>query len=88
MNDDLAFCQSKTNLKNKNTPIKILKNGILLGVFSGASELERHSEKLFGVKLLQGNISKVARGEKEQYKGFQFQFTSAPTENAKLNQAI
>lgn len=55
-------------------PVEVFKNGESLGVFPSCSELERQSEKLFGVKLLNSNISQVCNGKKSQYKGFTFKY--------------
>lgn len=55
-------------------PVEILKNRQSLGIFFSVTQLERQSKKLFGVKLLQGQISSVARGERNSYKGFTFKY--------------
>ena len=52
--------------------VEMFKNGVSLGVFESASELERQSEKLFGTKLFYGCISRVCLGKAEQYKGYTF----------------
>lgn len=54
--------------------VEIFKNGISLGIFESLIDLENNSEKLFGVKLLICNISKVCHKERKQYKGFTFEF--------------
>lgn len=54
--------------------IKVLKDGIILGIFPSCVELERQSEKLFGVKLACRSISAVCRGERKSHKGFQFNY--------------
>lgn len=67
----------KTGLKNKkfkSKPVEIFKDGKSLGIFESTCELERQSEKLFGVKLLNSNISQVCNGKKSQYKGFTFKY--------------
>ena len=64
----VSFKAGKSNSK----PVEMFKDGISLGVFESASELERQSEDLFGIKLNQGNISGVCNGRYEQYKGFTF----------------
>lgn len=58
------------NLKSKQ--VKIFKEGQLLGIFKSCLELERQSENLFGVKLYQGDISKVLRGLRKSHKGYTF----------------
>lgn len=62
-------------LKDKNSiKTHILKNGVLVGEFSSATELERQSEKLFGTRLDHQSISRVARGLQKQYKGYTFKY--------------
>lgn len=53
-------------------PVEIFKDGNSLGIFSSASELERKSEKLFGVKLLSSKISTVCTGKRKFHKGYTF----------------
>ena len=55
-------------------PVEIFKDGISLGVFKSATELERQSEQLFGIKLTGSAISKVCRGELKQHKGYTFDY--------------
>ena len=55
-------------------PIEIFKDGVFLGKFESALELERQSEKLFGVKLNFGNISAVCNHRRKTHKGFTFKF--------------
>ena len=62
---------SKSSNSNRKS-IEIFKDGESLGVFSSGSELERMSEKLFGVKLLNTNISKVLKGKRKHCGGFTF----------------
>ena len=64
----------KINSKLNCKPIEILKNGISLGCFESATELERQSEKLFGVKLGHSAIARVCNGKKMQYKEFTFKY--------------
>lgn len=67
---------SGKNGKSTGKPVEIFKDEKSLGVFPSCCELERQSEELFGVKLLQGNISAVCRGEWNQYYGFTFRYTN------------
>ena len=62
---------SKSSNSNRKS-IEIFKDGESLGVFSSGLELERMSEKLFGVKLLNTNISKVLKGKRKHCGGFTF----------------
>lgn len=64
---------SKAGKKN-GKPIKIYKDGIILGEFESASELSRQSENLFGVKLSTANISAVCCGKLKHYKGYTFKY--------------
>lgn len=61
-------------MKIKKKPVKIFRESNLLGVFESAKELERNSEEMLGVKLLQGHISSCCLGKKEKYKGFTFKY--------------
>ncbi|EGT3619822.1 hypothetical protein FJ641_10510 [Clostridium perfringens] len=54
--------------------VEIFKNNKSLGIFPSCNELERKSEGLFGVKLLNSAISRVCTGKKSQYKGFTFKY--------------
>jgi predicted AAA+ superfamily ATPase len=48
-----------------------VENGM---IFKSCMDLERQSEKIFGTKLLNGNISPTCLGTKESYKGFHFKY--------------
>ncbi|WP_057232529.1 hypothetical protein [Clostridium perfringens] len=61
--------------KGKNSKmVEIFKDNKSLGVFESCSELERQSEKLFGVKLFQSNIGHVCLGRRKSHKGFTFKY--------------
>jgi hypothetical protein len=62
------------NGKLKGKQIEIFKDGVSLGKYSSCSELERCSEKDFGVKLLNSNISMACNGNRKQHKGFTFKY--------------
>lgn len=62
--------------KSRRKPVEIFKDGKSLGIFPSCSELERKSEKLFGVKLNNSCITKVCRKEIQQYKGFVFKYVN------------
>jgi len=55
-------------------PVEIFKNNISLGIFPTGAELERQSEKLFGVRLHAWNILAVCKGERNNHWGFTFSF--------------
>ena len=63
---------SYLNGKNNGKPVEVFKDGISLGVFESATELERVSEGLFGFKLGNSAISSVCVGRKNKYKGLTF----------------
>lgn len=56
----------------KRKKVEIFKDNKSLGEFESLIELERQSEKLFGVKLNNSKISMVCNGKKKQYKGYTF----------------
>lgn len=55
-------------------PILIFKEGLFLGKFNSASELERQSENIFGVKLDHCLMGYVAQGRQKNHKGFTFKY--------------
>lgn len=55
-------------------PVEIFKNGQSMGVFNSCGQLERESQRLFGIKLIQSMISMVCTGKRKQYKGFTFNY--------------
>ncbi|NFF77684.1 hypothetical protein FCV38_11995 [Clostridium sporogenes] len=55
-------------------PIKVFKNDISLGIFESAIEVERESEKLFGVKLSSRHIPSVCKGKRQSHKGYTFEY--------------
>ena len=71
--------------------IGMFKDGILLEMFESATEIMRQSEKLFGIKLICGEISKIcninSKRHGNQYKGFTFKYVSdlSPEEYIKYN---
>lgn len=82
----LKWCNYNSELEQKKAssksgklngkPVEIFKDGKSLGVFFSCVELERQSEKLFGIKLLQGGISSVCRGEQNTHRGYTFKYIS------------
>jgi hypothetical protein len=56
--------------------VEIFKDGVSLGTFPTGAELERQSEKLFGVKLHAWNILAVCKGERGSHWGFTFKFAN------------
>ena len=71
--EEIIKSSSLSGLKNSKQ-IEMFKDCVSLGIFNSASELERQSEKIFGVKLIQCHISEVAIGKKHKYKGFTFKY--------------
>lgn len=66
------------NGRNLSKQVEIFKDEISLGIFPSCHELERQSEKLFGIVLKSGSISEVAKnnGRLKKYKGFTFKYVS------------
>lgn len=77
----LNWCNydKKDNYKNTykviNNPkikaIKVIETG---DIFESASELERRSEELYGVKFNHSHISMVCSGKQKKHKGFHFKY--------------
>lgn len=65
---------SEKSKRKMSKPVEIFKDKVSLGIFYGCAELSRRSEELFGIKLLQGKISAVCRGEVKSHKGFTFRY--------------
>lgn len=65
-----------------------LKDDMVLGVFKSAMELARVSKEVLGVKLVQGEISRVARGERRHSKGYQFKCVEDLTDEEKIKYNI
>jgi hypothetical protein len=88
--DKSLFKKGQKSMNSKS--VVILQNNIILYnyIFESCVDLERKSEKLFGVKLGNSAISSVCRGIKPQYKGFTFKYTSDLTleELSKLKQPL
>lgn len=74
--------KKKNNSVNKNQKIKTqIRNveifdefGNSLGIFESCSELERQSERLFGIKLNNRNISAVCNNKQKHHKGYTFRY--------------
>ena len=66
--------ESKKARIRQRKSIEVFKDGKSLGVFESCRYIDRNSEKLFGEKLLNGNISAVCLGKLKQYKGYTFKF--------------
>lgn len=62
-----STCHDKKN-------IGVFKDGRLILTHFGASSLARNSLQLLGVKLHQGHICSVCRGERQNHGGFNFKF--------------
>jgi transposase len=64
----------KSNTLKSMKQIEIFKEGISLGIFPSAKELERKSQELFGIKLDSGNISRACKGKRRHVKGYKFNY--------------
>ena len=73
---------SSKNGKMFGKQVEIFKNNSSLVIFISASELERQSESLFGIKLMRPRISEACRENKE-YKGFTFKYVNNNNETQK-----
>ena len=62
------------NGKKNGKPIEVFKDGKLLGVYPSACYVQDISEKEFGVKIFNGNISKVCNGERKHSQGYVFKY--------------
>ncbi|MBE6069541.1 MAG: hypothetical protein E7211_17905 [Clostridium lundense] len=69
-----SFKGSSKAGKMKGKQVEVFKDGKSLGIFESCSELERQSEELFGVKLLQSAISPTCNRKFKQYKGYTFRY--------------
>lgn len=56
---------------SKRKPIICIENGI---IFESIADCERRSESIFGVKLLNSNITSVCKGVYKKYKGYTFKY--------------
>ena len=65
---------SSKNGKANSKPVGIFKDGIRLHILPSCRELEKQSEVLFGIKLLQSGISNVCNGKRPHHKGFTFKY--------------
>lgn len=72
----LGWCDydEKQRYKKSSKKIKILKDGILIGVYESIRYVERNSEKICGVKLYGKGISNVCGNVTKQYHGFKFEY--------------
>ena len=55
----------------KRKPIMCIENGM---IFESILDCEKQSLEIFGVKLLNGNISSVCNGKYKKYKGYTFKY--------------
>ena len=69
---EIELGRKKTSLGKQ---VEIFKDGDSLGIFPSCAELSRQSEQLFGVKLSQSKIGKVANGKGKSHRDFEFKYT-------------
>lgn len=60
--------------KENSRKVEAFHNGISLGIFNSAKEIEENSEKIFKIKLFSGGITRVCRNERKQYRGYIFKY--------------
>ena len=73
----------KRGIQKQSNKTEVIKDGKSLGVFNSASEIDRISLKIFGVKLHQSVISKICKEGHGEHKGFKFKYA----DNKEYNQA-
>lgn len=66
----------------------MLKDDKVLGIFKSATDLARKSLEEYSIQLNQTDISMVARGERNSYKGYQFKYVENLTEEEKIKYNI
>ena len=71
---ELGLCTYDFERKKNSKRIEVFKNNVSLGIFESCTYVEKHSEELFGVKLIQGEISLVTTGRISKYKGYTFKY--------------
>lgn len=76
----LKAIQKELSEKQKK-PLEMFKNGISLGTFDCAEDLENKSENLFGIILKSGGIRSVCNGSRKSYKGYNFIYLINKKEN-------
>jgi hypothetical protein len=74
------------NKKNYSKPVEIFKDGISLGLFPSASELERQSIELFKVKLIRSNITLVCQEKQKHHKGYEFNYLTQEEYDRRKNE--
>lgn len=73
-NEDEQRIFSHKNAGQSKKSIQIIKNGIVIGEYESAKELELISEVVYGVKLHRSKISNCCNGKRKTHKGFEFKF--------------
>ena len=76
------------NSKLNNKQVEIFKDYKSFGIFPSCKELGIYSEELFGVKLDDSSISRVARGKQKTHKGFTFKYISNLSDEEKIKYNI
>lgn len=69
-----AYKSNSRPKESKRKPVEVFKDNVSIGVFKSITEVSRLVGISFGIDLKIGGISRVCRGERKQYKGFNFKF--------------
>ena len=71
--EKIARTISEGKLGKNAKEVKCIENGL---IFESCADVERQSEKIFGVYLNQNNVSSVCRNVRKSYKGYTFVYTN------------
>lgn len=77
----------KRNKIIRSKQVIIFKNNIMLGIYNSVVDLQNKSEKTYGIRIDQANISAVCRGVRKHTQGFTFKYVQdlTPKERIKYN---
>lgn len=62
------------NKKRCSKAVEVFKDRKSFGIFESTAELERQSEKIFGIRLDHSKIGMVANGQRNHHKGYTFKY--------------
>ena len=74
LGNERNLCVYHVDTQHDKKKIGVYKDGKLVHTHFGASDLAEKSLDLFGVKLCQGHLCSVCRGERRTHKGFVFKY--------------
>ena len=76
LGNKIGLCEYDIDKEKGIKYVEMFKNNISFGIFKNIHNLEKHSEKLFGIKLNAQGISRACRNNKP-YKGFTFKYITS-----------